>query len=100
MSADSHTKTGLRRNARHAHARYDERDLRVFQVNPIILSEEAIMLKWALFFAVVAVIAGLLGFTGVAAGAAAIAKFLFFVFVVLCVVFLVLGFVVTKKIVD
>ncbi|GAB2886179.1 hypothetical protein GCM10027093_21580 [Paraburkholderia jirisanensis] len=62
--------------------------------------EEEIMLKWALFFAVVAVIAGLLGFTGVAAGAAAIAKFLFIVFVILCVVFLVLGFVVTKKIVD
>jgi uncharacterized membrane protein YtjA (UPF0391 family) len=62
--------------------------------------EKAIMLKWALFFAVVAVIAGLLGFTGVAAGAAAIAKFLFIVFVILCVVFLVLGFVVTKKIVD
>jgi len=34
------------------------------------------MLKWALFFAVVAVITGLLGFTGVAAGAAAIAKVL------------------------
>jgi uncharacterized membrane protein YtjA (UPF0391 family) len=62
--------------------------------------EEAIMLKWALFFAVIAVIAGVLGFTGVAAGAAAIAKFLFIVFVILCVVFLVLGFVVTKKIVD
>ncbi len=62
--------------------------------------EEAIMLKWALFFAVIAVIAGLLGFTGVAAGAAAIAKFLFVVFVILCVVFLVLGFVVTKKIID
>jgi hypothetical protein len=42
--------------------------------------EAAIMLKWA--------------------GAAAIAKILFIVFVILCVVFLVLGFVVTKKIVD
>jgi uncharacterized membrane protein YtjA (UPF0391 family) len=59
-----------------------------------------IMLKWALFFAIVAVIAGLLGFTGVAAGAATIAKFLFVLFLILCVVFLVLGFVVTKKIVD
>jgi uncharacterized membrane protein YtjA (UPF0391 family) len=58
------------------------------------------MLKWALFFAVVAVIAGLLGFTGIAAGAAAIAKFLFVVFVILCVVFLVLGFVVTRKMID
>jgi uncharacterized membrane protein YtjA (UPF0391 family) len=58
------------------------------------------MLKWALFFAVIAVIAGLLGFTGIAAGAATIAKFLFVLFLIVCVVFLVLGFVVTKKIVD
>ena len=48
----------------------------------------------------IAIIAGLFGFTGIAAGAAAIAKFLFVVFLILCVVFLVLGFVVTKKIVD
>jgi uncharacterized membrane protein YtjA (UPF0391 family) len=61
---------------------------------------EPIMLKWALFFAVVAIVAGLLGFTGVAAGAASIAKFLFVLFLILCVVFLVLGFIVTKKIVD
>ena len=77
--------------------------LGIDSMDPIVHSmfrEEAIMLKWALFFAIVAVIAGLLGFTGIAAGAAAIAKFLFFVFVVLCVVFLVLGFVVTKKIID
>jgi uncharacterized membrane protein YtjA (UPF0391 family) len=64
------------------------------------LIEEPIMLKWALFFAIVAVVAGLLGFTGVAAGAASIAKFLFVLFLILCVVFLVLGFIVTKKIVD
>jgi uncharacterized membrane protein YtjA (UPF0391 family) len=61
---------------------------------------ETIMLKWALFFAIIAVVAGLLGFTGVAAGAAGIAKFLFVLFLIVCVVFLVLGFVVTKKIVD
>ncbi|MEA3115791.1 MAG: hypothetical protein QOG58_5590, partial [Caballeronia sp.] len=61
---------------------------------------ESIMLRWALFFAIVAVVAGLLGFTGVAAGAASIAKFLFVLFLILCVVFLVLGFIVTKKIVD
>jgi uncharacterized membrane protein YtjA (UPF0391 family) len=36
----------------------------------------------------------------IAAGAAAIAKFLFVVFLILCVLFLVLGFVVTKKMVD
>jgi uncharacterized membrane protein YtjA (UPF0391 family) len=64
------------------------------------IPEESIMLKWALIFAVIALIAGALGFTGIAAGAAAIAKFLFVVFLILCLVFLVLGFVVTKKIVD
>jgi uncharacterized membrane protein YtjA (UPF0391 family) len=77
--------------------------LAIDSMDPIVQSmfrEEAIMLKWALVFAIVAVIAGLLGFTGIAAGAAAIAKILFFVFVVLCVVFLVLGFVVTKKMID
>ncbi|MGF6955090.1 uncharacterized membrane protein YtjA (UPF0391 family) [Paraburkholderia youngii] len=76
---------------------------RIDSMDPIVHSmfrEKTIMLKWALFFAIVAVIAGLLGFTGIAAGAAAIAKFLFFVFVVLCVLFLVLGFVVTKKTID
>ncbi|SIT38915.1 conserved hypothetical protein [Paraburkholderia ribeironis] len=65
-----------------------------------LLRQEDIMLRWALFFAIVAVIAGVLGFTGIAAGAAAIAKFLFVVFVILCVVFLVLGFVAMKKIID
>jgi uncharacterized membrane protein YtjA (UPF0391 family) len=69
-------------------------------VSAHIVSEEVIMLKWALIFAVIALVAGVLGFTGIAAGAAAIAKFLFIVFLILCVVFLVLGFVVTKKIVD
>jgi uncharacterized membrane protein YtjA (UPF0391 family) len=65
-----------------------------------LFPEESIMLKWALIFAVIALVAGLFGFTGIAAGAAAIAKFLFVVFLILCVLFLVLGFVVTKKIVD
>ncbi|CAB3767257.1 hypothetical protein LMG29739_05037 [Paraburkholderia solisilvae] len=74
--------------------------LSTMTVSTEITREGPIMLKWALLFAIVAVIAGLLGFTGVAAGAAAIAKILFIVFVILCVVFLVLGFVVTKKIVD
>jgi uncharacterized membrane protein YtjA (UPF0391 family) len=67
---------------------------------PVQSFGEPIILKWALFFAIVAIVAGLLGFTGVAAGAASIAKFLFVLFLVLCVVFLVLGFVITKKIVD
>jgi uncharacterized membrane protein YtjA (UPF0391 family) len=62
--------------------------------------EVDIMLKWALFFAIVALVAGLLGFTGLAAGAAAIAKFLFLVFVALCVVFLLIGLFVAKKVAD
>ncbi len=66
----------------------------------IIHSYGTIMLKWVLFFAIVALVAGLLGFTGIAAGVATIAKFLFVLFLILCVVFLVLGFVVTKKTID
>jgi uncharacterized membrane protein YtjA (UPF0391 family) len=58
----------------------------------------AIMLKWALIFAIIAVIAGVFGFTGIAAGAASIAKFLFFLFVVLCVIALILGVTVFKAV--
>jgi uncharacterized membrane protein YtjA (UPF0391 family) len=44
-----------------------------------------IMLKWALFFAVLSLVAAVFGFTGIASGAAAIAQVLFFLFLVLCV---------------
>jgi uncharacterized membrane protein YtjA (UPF0391 family) len=88
-----HVKTGLAPNPGPLRANYMD------TCSPTV-PEENIMLKWALIFAVIAVIAGLLGFTGIAAGAAVIAKFLFVLFLILCVVFLVLGFVVTKKIVD
>ncbi|WP_186063379.1 DUF1328 domain-containing protein [Burkholderia gladioli] len=57
------------------------------------------MLKWALIFAAIAIVAGLFGFTGIAAGSAAIAKFLFGLFLVLCIVFLVIGVVVAKRVV-
>jgi uncharacterized membrane protein YtjA (UPF0391 family) len=56
------------------------------------------MLRWSLFFFVVALIAGAFGFTGIATGAAAIAKVLFFVFLVLFVATLILGVTVYKKI--
>jgi uncharacterized membrane protein YtjA (UPF0391 family) len=92
LSVNSHSKKGASPNARGETRRYD--------ASIIHLLRGTTMLKWALFFAIVAVIAGLLGFTGVAAGAAAIAKFIFVLFLILCVVFLVLGFVVTKKAVD
>ena len=58
----------------------------------------ALMLKWALIFAVVALIAGALGFGGIAGAAAGIAKILFFVFLVGFVLFLVLGFMAGRKI--
>jgi uncharacterized membrane protein YtjA (UPF0391 family) len=71
-----------------------------FQVLHTHSSAEAVMLKWALIFAVVSIIAGVLGFTGVAAGAASIAQVLFFVFLLLCALFLVLGLFVYNKVVD
>ena len=55
------------------------------------------MLKWALFFFVIALIAGLFGFTGIETVAMDVAKFLFFIFLVVAVVFLVLGLLVGKK---
>jgi uncharacterized membrane protein YtjA (UPF0391 family) len=92
MSVHSHSKKGASPNVQRGIARYDGVH------HPLLRGTT--MLKWALFFAIIALIAGLLGFTGVAAGAAAIAKFLFVLFLILCVVFLVLGFVVTKKVID
>ena len=44
------------------------------------------MLKWALFFFIVAVIAGIFGFTGIETVAMDVAKFLFFLFIVIAVV--------------
>jgi uncharacterized membrane protein YtjA (UPF0391 family) len=60
--------------------------------------ETRTMLKWAIIFAVIALIAGALGFTGVAGAAAMIAKVLFFIFLVVCLLFVVLGVTVAKKI--
>lgn len=49
------------------------------------------MLKWALFFFVIALVAGAFGFTGIAAGAATIARILFGIFLVLFLVLLIFG---------
>jgi uncharacterized membrane protein YtjA (UPF0391 family) len=57
-----------------------------------------IMLRWALIFLVVALVAALFGFTGIAAAAAGIAKFLFFLFLVMCLVFLIIGISVGRKV--
>jgi len=43
------------------------------------------MLRWALFFFVVALVAAVLGFTGIALASAGVAKVLFFIFVILFV---------------
>jgi len=43
------------------------------------------MLRWALFFFVVALVAAVLGFTGIALVSAGVAKVLFFIFVILFV---------------
>ena len=49
------------------------------------------MLKWALFFLIVALVAGAFGFTGIAAGAATIARILFGIVLVVFLVLLIFG---------
>ena len=56
------------------------------------------MLKWAAIFLVIALVAALFGFTGIASASAGITKFLFFLFLVICLIFLVIGISVGKKV--
>jgi uncharacterized membrane protein YtjA (UPF0391 family) len=56
------------------------------------------MLKWSLYFFIIALIAGAMGFTGIASGAASIAQILFFIFVVLFLGALFLGLTMFKKV--
>jgi len=49
------------------------------------------MLRWAVFFLIIALIAALLGFGNIAGTAAGIAKILFFIFLVLFVLALFFG---------
>ena len=56
------------------------------------------MLRWSLAFFIVSIIAALFGFTGISSGAAEIAKILFFIFLALCILSVVLGITVFKKI--
>jgi uncharacterized membrane protein YtjA (UPF0391 family) len=51
--------------------------------------QEAVMLRWALIFFIVALVAAVFGFSGVALAAAGIAKILFYIFLVLFLVSLV-----------
>jgi len=69
-----------------------------YSVEEPALAKGAHMLKWALFFFIIAVIAGIFGFTGIAAAAAAIAKILFFFFIVICAILLILGLMIGKAI--
>jgi uncharacterized membrane protein YtjA (UPF0391 family) len=55
-------------------------------------------LKWAAIFLVIALIAAVFGFAGVAEGAADIAKVLFYIFLGICVVLVIIGLVVYRKI--
>jgi uncharacterized membrane protein YtjA (UPF0391 family) len=55
------------------------------------ITEENVMLNWALVFLVVAIIAGLLGFTGVAGTASSIAWILFVVGLILALIFFLRG---------
>lgn len=54
-------------------------------------TQEDIMLKYAIIFAIISLIAGALGFGGIAAGSAGIAKILFGLFLILAVIFIVLA---------
>ncbi|HEY7577777.1 MAG TPA: DUF1328 domain-containing protein [Acetobacteraceae bacterium] len=56
------------------------------------------MLRWALFFLVIAIIAAIFGFGGIASAAVGIAKVLFFIFIVVFIVLLVAGLLAGKAI--
>ena len=56
------------------------------------------MLKWSLYFFIIAIVAGTLGFTGIAQGASAIAQTLFFIFIALFLAVFLLGLTVFKKV--
>ena len=58
------------------------------------------MLHMALVFLVIGLIAALLGFTTIAGASIAIAKFLAGLFLILFVMFLVIAFVTTRRIID
>jgi uncharacterized membrane protein YtjA (UPF0391 family) len=56
------------------------------------------LLKWAAIFFVIALIAAGLGFSDVAEGAGDIVKVLFYIFLGICIVLLILGAFLYKKI--
>ena len=56
------------------------------------------MLRWSLYFFIIAIIAGALGFTGIAQGASAIAQTLFFIFIALFLAALLFGLTIFRKV--
>jgi uncharacterized membrane protein YtjA (UPF0391 family) len=59
--------------------------------------KESTMLKWALIFGIISLIAAGLGFGGIAGAAAGIAKVLFFVFLAICLILIIAGVFIGKK---
>lgn len=57
-----------------------------------------VFLKWAAIFFVIALIAAGLGFSGIAAGAADVAEFLFYLFLGVCLIFLIVGIFLVRKV--
>ena len=55
-------------------------------------------LKWSAIFLLIALVAAGFGFSGIAEGAAEIATFLFYLFLLMCLIFLVVGIILVKKI--
>jgi uncharacterized membrane protein YtjA (UPF0391 family) len=58
------------------------------------------MIKWAVIFLVLGLVAGALGFGGIGGAFIGIAKFLFFVAIALFVIFLVLGIMAGRKLIQ
>lgn len=56
------------------------------------------MLRWSLYFFIIAIIAAAFGYTGIAAGATQIAQLLFVIFLVLFLAALVLGLTIYRRI--
>lgn len=79
--ADGAAKMGCRTEEPGGAPRYFERALHSETTNPIIP-----MLRWTLFFLVIAILAGVFGFTGIAGTATDIARTLFFIFLVLLII--------------
>lgn len=55
-------------------------------------------LKWAAIFFLIALVAAVFGFSGIAEGAVEISKFLFGIFLAICVILLIIGIYLVKKV--